>query len=562
MKNPQIQQTLRFMRWVTLTLILVLGGLMTHDAVRAGARLAPARLQLDELKLKDLDDPELAQTVRDLDYLYRVTYFQTQDRRARGFLLLGVAFLLLCGMTCLERYLFAPALRIPEPSAASPEQQRRQILTFSIGGLVVLCAVLVVLRLPHRAELGVEGENNSALHTPHSALHTPQEQILLAGALKEETHHWPQFRGSVLPNQNALPASWDLTEKWRVEVPLEGFNSPVIWDDNIFLGGGDKTERAIFCYDANTGDQLWKTACNHATEIPKVDDYVGFSAPTLCCDAKRVYAVFATGEMLCCSHDGTEVWRKLLPSPDISYGYASSLLLLGDRLIVQYDLLDTHTMYAINAQTGETIWERRREAAQSWATPVALVTDIDADGKAVIFAATNKTAEVFDAETGEIIWSHRGMGGEVATGAFADVARNAFYFSNASAFTGAFSATDGTILCQNGNVPSPDVASPVLFGDKYLLFTSGGSVIAIDAENAKELYEEDFDNGFNASPVIVQNKIVAVNLDGDLFLMDAAGDKLIVEGTYPVGKEVVATPAFCRGTVIIRTYDNELICLE
>ena len=553
------------MQWVTLTFILVLGLLMASDAVWSQRNLNAGQTQLDEMKLKDLDDPTLAETVRDLDYSHRVRYFHSQDRQAHGFFLLGTAFFLLCGMTGLERFLFPPILKIPEQNSTSPEQERRQILVFSIGGLVVLCIVLIALRWPNRAEfgvrsleLGVEGDNNATLHTSNSTLPTLLEAISLADALEEQTHHWPQFRGSVLPNQNALPASWDLTEKWRVKIPLEGYNSPIVWGDQIFLGGGDKTERAIFCYDANTGEQLWKTVCNHAKELPKVDDYVGFSAPTLCCDAKRVYAVFATGELLCCTHDGGEVWRKLLPMPEIGYGYASSLLLLGDKLIVQYDLRETQTIYAVNVHTGETVWERNREAATSWSTPVALVTD----GKAVIFAATNKTAEAFDAETGEILWTHKGMGGEVATSAFADVTRNAFYFSNASAFTGAFSASDGAILCENGNVPDPDVASPVLFGDKYILFTSGGSVIAIDAENAKELYEENFDNGFNASPVIVQNKIVAVNLDGDLFLLDATGDALVTEGTYSIGKEVVATPAFCNGTIIIRTSDNELICLE
>ena len=548
------------MQWVTLTFILVLGLLMAGDAVMSQRDLNAGQSRLDELKLNDLDDPALAQTVRGLDFSYRVRYFYSQDRRAHGFLLLGIAFFLLCGTTGLERFLFPPILKIPEQNSTSPERERRQILVFSIGGLVVLCALLFGLRTLGIREQGTVSreQETDVLKSEAQSLKPDTETISLSEALEEQTHHWPQFRGSVLPNHNVLPASWDLTEKWKADIPLQGFNSPVVWGDLIFLGGGNKTERAIFCFDANTGNPLWKTACDHAVELAKVDDYVGFSAPTLCCDAKRVYAVFATGELLCCMHDGGEVWRKLLPMPEIHYGYASSLLLLGDKLIVQYDLLETQTIYAVNVQSGETVWERKREAATSWSTPVALATD----GKAVIFAATNKTAEAFDAETGEILWTHKGMGGEVATSAYAEATRNAFYFSNSSAFTGAFSATDGAILCENGNVPDPDVASPVLFGNKYILFTSGGSVIAIDAETAKELYEENFDNGFNASPVVVQNKIVAVNLDGDLFLLDATGDALITEGKYSIGKEVVATPAFRNGTIIVRTGDNELICLE
>ena len=550
------------MQWVTLTFILVLGGLMTHDALRSRQVLNAGLPQLDELKLQDLDNPELAQTVRDFDYLYRATYFQTQDRRAHGFLLLGVAFFLLCAQTGLERFLFAPVLKIPEQNTVSPEQERRQILVFSICGLLVLCVILFGLRASdfrsQESDFGLQ-TSGSAFNAASEA-RSPEldiEEISLSVALEEETQHWPQFRGSVLPNRNELPAKWDFDEKWRVQIPLPGFNSPVIWNDRIFVGGGDKTERAVFCYDAKTGEQHWKVPCNHATKIPDIDDSTGFSAPTLCVDAKRVYAAFATGELICCTHDGVEIWRKLLPFPEITYGYASSPLLLGDKLIVQYDLHETQTLYALNVHTGETVWETPREAAQSWSSPVALA----ADGKAILFAATNKTAHAFDAETGEILWTHKGMGGEVAACAFAAPVDNAFYFSNAGAFTGAFSATDGTILCENGNVPSPDVASAVLFGDKYLLFTSYNCVIAIDAKDAKELYEESFDNAFYASPVIVQGKIVSVDLGGNLYLMDAAGETLAIEGKYEIGKSIVATPAFYQGNVIVRTEDNELLCL-
>ena len=559
------------MQWVTLTFILALGMLMASDSVYKKRELDAMRQQLDELKLQDLDDRELAKTIRNNDYAYRVRYFQTFDRRAHGFLLLGVAFFLLCGMTCLERWLFAPALKIPEPTTTSPELERKQILIFSIVGLLILCAILVILRWPPGGDQSAECRVQSADSNNHSELHSLnselKEDILLADALEEATHHWPQFRGSLLPNKNTLPASWDLTEKWHVEIPLEGFNSPVVWGDNIFLGGGNKTERAVFCYDAKTGEQRWQTVCNFAKEIPdNVDDSTGFSAPTLCVDNKRVYAIFATGELICCTHDGQEVWRKQLPPPDIPYGYASSLLLLGDKLIVQYDLHEAQTLYAISVFTGETVWEKSREAGCSWASPTALF----ADGKAVIFAATNKSAHGFDAETGEILWTHKGMGGEVATTAFADATKNVFWFANTGAFTGAFSAADGTILCQNGNVPSPDVASAVLFGDKYLMFLSDGGVIAIDTQNAKELYEENFDHGFYASPVVVQSagtpakqhKIVAVDLKGTVYLMDASSDTLVTEGKYDIGKDVVATPAFYQGNIIIRTDDNELICLE
>ena len=568
MKNNQIRQTIRFIEWVAFTFILVLGCLMAHDSMQREHVLGAGLLKLNEMKEKDLSEPGLAKTVRDFDYLYRATYFQTQDRQAHGFLLLGSAFLLLCVLMSIERFMFMTPLEIPKQISSHPENERKQILVFSTLGLVLLCATIIALRWTQPKFPTLQTES-IAEHKPGQTdqptqivqdsgktIAIPVEEISLTTALEEETHHWPQFRGSVLPNQNPLPKSWDFAEKWNVKIPLEGYNSPVVWGDNIFVAGGNITERAVFCFDAETGDERWKIACTEAPHYPDTTEDTGISAPTLCVDKHRVYAIFATGEMICCVHTGEVVWRKQMPDPEIMYGYASSLLLLGDRLIVQYDLEESQTLYALSVFTGESLWETKREASTSWSTPTALVKD----GKAVIFTAGNKTAEVCDAETGDILWQKECMGGEVATSAFAK--DNIFYFSNASAFTGAFSAMDGEILCKNEGVPAPDVASPVLFGDQYMLFGSGGSVIAINAKDATELYEEYFDNGFYSSPVVVQNKIVAINLDGDLFLMDATAESLTIEGKFSLEKKVVAVPAFYKEKIIVRTSENELICLE
>jgi PQQ enzyme repeat. len=566
MRNAQVKNLLRFVQWVTLTFIIVLGGLMAHDAIRAGQTLDVTRGKLDTMKLKDMDDPELSQAVRDLDYLYRATYFQAKDRRAYAFLLLGCGFFLLCGTMILERFLFAPELQIPTQNSPLPTKERRELLIFSTCGLLLLCGILIVLRMtrpnvPPVTETIANVEQDTNGETPMVSENTPavaveREEISLAVALEEELQQWPQFRGSVLPNQNTLPKNWDFSEKWRATIPLQGFNSPVVWDDNIFLAGGDKTERAVFCFDANDGSQRWKLTCTEATEYPKVDDQTGISAPTLCVDKHRVYGIFATGEMICCTHDGEIVWKKQMPTPDILYGYASSPLLLGNRLIVQYDMSETQTIYALDVYTGNVLWQTDRQSGSSWSSPTALIRD----GKTVIFVVGHEAAHLLDAETGEVLWTHEEMGGEIAASAFAT--DNAFYYSNEYAFTGAFSVDDGSVLFQNEDTPPPDVASSVVLNDVFFLFTSIGSAFALDAKTGEELYEHDFGSGFYASPVILQDKLVAVNMDGELFLLNGTKEELTIKGTYSLGTEVVAIPAFHKGNIIIRTSDKDLICLE
>lgn len=567
MKNHAIRQTLHFFQGTALLFVLFLGGLMGYDAWRNQQPLKEGLAQLELLKTLDLEDSQRVQTIRDLDYLYRSVYFQTKDRQAYGFLLLGVGFLSFCAALGTEWFLFPPKLNVPQTSAAVPEQERKQTLYFSLGAVSVLIFTVVAVRMTTRSTFEEEISPNSTpvvasaelpMEKPieKTAISPPGEKIDSAAAMEEETHQWAQFRGSVLPNQNPLPAAWKFREKWRVPIPLEGFNSPIVWGDRVFVAGGNEQQRAIFCFDAPSGKKLWETECQLATRYPELTDDTGVSAPTLCADRNRVCAIFATGELLCCDHDGKILWQKLLPFPEISYGYASSLLLVGEKLIVQYDLNSSQTLYALDVTTGNEIWKADRESTTSWSTPIALWHE----GRLKIFVTDSLSAELFDGQTGESLWKQECMGGEVATTSSASA--GILYLSNTGAMTGAISAKDGEILFRNDNVPAPDVASPVLFGDVFLLFSSGGSVIALDAATGEELYEEEFDNGFYASPVVIQEKMVGINLDGELLLMTATKEKMTVEGRFALEQKVVAIPAMYRGNVIVRTFENELVFLE
>ena len=560
MKNDEIRRTLRFLQWTALTFILVLGILLTYDMIRSRAPLKQAQDELASLKQQDLADAGLAKTVRDLDYLYRATYFQTKDKQSRGVLLLGIAFFMLCGLFGAEMFWLAPKLKVPRGTASVPERERRQLLVFASCGIVVLAVALAVLRLTlvptEKKPVQITSEDAGAKSQPGEVKPIQTGTIDLAAALEAETTQWPQFRGSTLPNTNALPANWDFQEKWNSPLELPGNNSPVIWDDLVFVSGSDGKTGAIYCCDVNTGELKWKAETPPAAQLPEVTEDTGYAAPTMCADSKRVYAVFASGEVLCIAHDGTKLWHRQMPDPVIMYGYASSPLLMGDKLILQYDLDEKQTVFALNVFTGETVWQTERDSAPSWSSPKGVVLD----GKGMVFTAGNRLAELFDLETGKQLWSQECMSGEVAASASTRDGR--IYFSNSGAFTGALNVNDGEILFRNDNSPAPDVASAVLFGDQYLLFGSGGTIIAIDATDGHELYEEDLDNGFYASPVAVGGKIVAVDLDGVLYKFEPGEDTIKIEDKYELGKKVVCVPAFHNGNIILRTDNNELICLE
>jgi outer membrane protein assembly factor BamB len=71
--------------------------------------------------------------------------------------------------------------------------------------------------------------------------------------------------------------------------------------------------------------------------MPRVTDDTGLAAPTMAVDGNRVYAIFATGDVIAFNLQGNKVWGRNLGVPNNHYGHASSLMVWGNKLIVQYD---------------------------------------------------------------------------------------------------------------------------------------------------------------------------------------------------------------------------------
>ena len=93
------------------------------------------------------------------------------------------------------------------------------------------------------------------------SVYRSQKQARLTPRWRLQRH---RFRGpdgggvSVFTN---IPTEWDgATGKgilWKTAVPLPGNNSPVIWNDRIFLCGATEQKQEVYCYDANAGRLLW-----------------------------------------------------------------------------------------------------------------------------------------------------------------------------------------------------------------------------------------------------------------------------------------------------------------
>ncbi|MFG0289511.1 MAG: PQQ-binding-like beta-propeller repeat protein, partial [Rhodopirellula sp. JB044] len=173
----------------------------------------------------------------------------------------------------------------------------------------------------------------------------PTAQATPLPTLDERLKNWTRFRGtdgSGVGLNASIPEAWDVESGegvlWKSPIELPGSNSPIVWEDRVFLSGATAEERAVYCFDTRTGDLVWQTEVPlPAPELDdgepvemEVNDDTGFAAPTMTTDGVRVYAMFAHGDVVAMSFDGEIAWRREFGFPNNPYGHASSLVAEGD----------------------------------------------------------------------------------------------------------------------------------------------------------------------------------------------------------------------------------------
>ncbi|MCX5757386.1 MAG: PQQ-binding-like beta-propeller repeat protein, partial [Candidatus Hydrogenedentes bacterium] len=380
--------------------------------------------------------------------------------------------------------------------------------------------------------------------------------------------NWPSFRGPGgygVAFYTTAPVDWDLAAgknvKWKAEASLPGANSPVVWGNRVFVSGADANTREVYCFDADSGQALWKHAVEKMPgtpeKPPKVGEETGFAAPTMAAYGDRVFAIFANGDLICLDFDGQKKWGKNLGLPDNHYGYASSLLAFENLLFVQYDQKTNGKLYALAVADGHEVWSANRGKI-SWSSPVCAKTPF---GFQLVLNSA-KDVDAFDPVSGKPLWQVPCLDGEVAPspayggGMFFVANDNAT--ASAIRFAGAQPPPKPEIAWQ-WDKSLPDVSSPVCTDRHFYLATSRGEIACLDAATGNVAWSHEFDDGFYASPVLVGDRIYAVDMKGTTTIFKTS-DTYEAIGSPKLGEDTTATPAFMDKRIYFRT-SKQLVCI-
>jgi len=533
---------------------------------------APGYVAMKELLAKQPQNQELKGYIRQVDLGLRSRYFQHRRRLQVGsYLLLAGVLIFVFAMKSVSNI----KRHLPMPGEAeTPKDLDARTGQLGRRAVVVLAMSLVAGALVLDKVIFTEGQCDSELDTSTSAsigVADTEPSLLTSESIQ---NNWHRFRGPHGAGVSAVanvPTVWDVKAGrgllWKAVVPLPGKNSPVVWGKMVFLTGAIGQEREVYAFDADTGELVWRKGVPGTPEsrakVPKVSEDTGYAAPTAVTDGRRVFAIFANGDIVAIDFRGETVWAVSLGIPDSIYGFASSLAIHENFLIVQFDqgtkVEGKSRLLAIELTTGEVIWEVKRGVPNSWPSPIV----IENEGRDQVVTAADPWVISYDPLDGNEIWRAKCLRQDVGpsptfAGGTVFVA-NEFPCLSAIDAGGQGDVTKTRIKWQAED-GLPDVASPLAAEDFVFLLASYGTLTCYDVKTGELLWEEDFDASFTSSPSLAGKNIYLFADDGRGFVVEPSrsGCKLVSE--TDLGEPCVTSPAILDGRLYIRG-EKHLFCI-
>jgi outer membrane protein assembly factor BamB len=548
------------------TMLLFRFGVRADDPLKS-----PQLAGLKEQLISRPKDETLKSRIRALDLDVRRRYFRELwlNRTGAWLMLAGAGVLLLAAKNA--RF-GATALPMPGPRTGEDERWARAVNRARIAVAVVACTVGTGLMGTVLSARTLLPRDAGALERLLGASQLPVRMADCA-SLSEMQQNWPRFRGSGgngISLQTNTPSTWNIRTgeniAWRTEIPAPGFNSPIVWGDRVYLSGADATRRDIFCFDGLTGHLLWRQGVVNApgspAQAPEVPDATGFAASSMATDGRRVYSIFANGDLAAWSLDGRQIWAKSLGLPKNPHGHATSLMTWEDRVVVQLDQgqaeQNASKLLALDGANGRVVWQRNRAMPASWTTPTA----IDHAGRPQIVTLGVPWIIAYAPTDGTELWRVEGLSNEVTP--------SPIYAGGL-----VFAASPGDKLFAirpdgQGNVTAthvawsvedniPDITSPVSNGELVFTVSTPGVVTCFEVKDGKKVWEHDLGCECNSSPTLIGRRLLVISTKGVGFTIEA-GRQFKEIAQNDLGENVYASPAFGKDRMFVRGVTN-LYCI-
>lgn len=421
-----------------------------------------------------------------------------------------------------------------------------------------------------------------------------------AGAYSTEAlDNWPAWRGplvtGVAPHADP-PVQWSTSEniKWKLDLPGQSNATPIIWGDRVFVltaaqsertvdqlsapkmepPGGYRTKRPrnyyrfeVYCVDRATGRILWQRT---AVESVPHEGHHGTNTYASCSpatDGKRLYVTFGSHGLFCYDLDGKLIWERDLGDMVTRFGWGegASLAVHGDALAVNWDHEGASAVYVLDAATGKTRWQAKRDEETTWGTPLIVTYR---GSEQLILNATRRVTS-YNLNSGKVLWE---CGGQTAVPVPSPVALDDIVicmtgYRSSAAYAipldsvGDITGTDRIRWHHSRNTPY--VPSPLLYKQRLYFTKVNRAVLScLDARTGKPLMEgvrlPDLRELY-ASPLGAADRIYFVGRDGTTVVIKNQPE-LEVLAVNRLDDPIDASPAAAGRELFLRS-KQRLYCI-
>ncbi|MFC1553373.1 PQQ-binding-like beta-propeller repeat protein [candidate division KSB1 bacterium] len=411
--------------------------------------------------------------------------------------------------------------------------------------------------------------------------------VILVNVSFVSAQNWPQWRGPLMtgaaPEGNP-PVEWSEQKniRWKIPLPGNGYATPAIWGNDIFLTAGISSETGssgsrgrgmsvrytqpvkfvVMCIDRTTGEIKWEHMVRE--EVPHEGQHPSstFATNSPVTDGERVYFYFGSQGLYCFTVGGDLLWEKDFGdmSKVMQFGEGSSPVLYKNRLIVNWDHEGQSFIVVLDAVTGDEIWRKNRDEGTTWMTPLI----VEVAGKPQVITTATSKIRSYDLATGELVWEDDGLTRNVipspvaadgvvyVLSGFGGFALRAIRLEEAK---GDISGSPAILWAYNQFTPY--TPSPLLLGGNlYFLKSNNGFLTCLNTATGQPHYSNqrlDGISGVYSSPVGVNDRVYVLGRDGVTLVLNN-GSEYDVLATNTLDDKFDSSPAIAGDEIFLRGY--------
>jgi outer membrane protein assembly factor BamB len=388
------------------------------------------------------------------------------------------------------------------------------------------------------------------------------------------SENWPSWRGprgDGTAHENGIPTRFSDTDnvRWKTRLPGNGYSSPVVWGDRLFVTWcvEDEQRRVLACLDRTDGKILWEKPVLTAP-LEQKHNLNSYASATPATDGKYVWVAFLKRpDMVVACYDfaGKEIWRTSPGKLLSRHGFCSSPLLYKDTVLLNGDQDAQGYLVALDKATGKERWRvDRPNLTRSYCTPLI----VEAGGRMQLVFSGSKCVTSYDPDSGKLLWIIDGPTEQYVAslvyteGLFFLTTGYPEYHLMGIRPDGRGNITDSHIAWHHARVSPKEasyVPSPIAQGKYLFLVSDQGSASCFEAKTGKRLWMQRLGRRHSASPVLIDGNLYFPADEGDVYVVRAAPTFELLARNSLEG-QCFASPAVAQGELFIRT-THYLYCI-